>query len=126
MGFQRISFKVNNFPKIIINKYYNFVITNSIEDHSAASYILVAVMISLLVVSALVGALVCRITKRRSNLVVHRKLSLIHPTTPPLSTGSDTQKNILLLWFRDNTQLMQQVELLKSEMLNHLNAKVSF
>ena len=108
-----------------MNKYYNFVITNSIEDHSAASYILVAVMISLLVVSALVGALVCRITKRRSNLVVHRKLSLIHPT-PPLSTGSDTQKNILLLWFRDNTQLMQQVELLKSEMLNHLNAKVSF
>lgn len=101
----------------------NFV-NNSVENNSAT--ILVAVIISLLVAAALVGALVCIITRRRSARTGgHRKLSVIHIQAPSISTVSNAPKMILLLWLRDSTQLIQQVEHLKNEMLNHCNAKVS-
>lgn len=86
---------------------------------------LAAMVISLVIATGVVVALIYQIKRKRSALRRnHHKFSATQLTGDTLSTIGNTKKIVLLLWLRDSCQLMQQVDELKDK-LRRQNAKVS-
>lgn len=126
---QRISFRVISAQKLEFHykkgkiiRYYS-IDRDSVGNHSAT--ILAAVIISVVLAAGFAGALICRITRRRSLMRNRQMFSAINLTRTSVITTGNTRKNILLLWLRDNSQLTQQVDQLKNK-FKGLNAKVIF
>lgn len=72
-----------------------------------------------------VGTLIYRVTRGRST-TIHKTFKFwAIPSTQPGPICPILPKSILLLWFRDNTQIVQQVDHLKIQLMDHCNAKVS-
>jgi hypothetical protein len=123
---KRINFRVNSTKKFKLHRKKGTIFDNinrdSVGNHSAT--ILAAVIICLVLAAGFVGAVIYRITRRRS-LMHNQMFSAIHfNTRPPVITTSNAKKNILFLWFRDSSQLTQQVDQLKDK-FKGLNARVS-
>lgn len=94
-----------------------------VGNHS--STMLAAMVISLVIATGFVVALIYQIKRKRSALrSTHHKFSATHLTEVTPSTIGNTKKIVLLLWLRDSCQLMQQVDELKVK-LRRQNAKVS-
>lgn len=93
-----------------------------VGNHS--STMLAAMVISLVIATGFVVALIYQIKRKRSALrSTHHKFSAAHLTEVTITNGN-TKKIVLLLWLRDSCQLMQQVDELKVK-LRRQNAKVS-
>lgn len=98
---------------------------NRVENHSAT--VLAGVMITFVCAAAIfVGALLYRVSRRRVILIPDNRKGLVSNSSSSTLTHIIKPKNILLLWFRDNSQLIQQVDQLKTQLRNRCNAKVSF
>lgn len=97
------------------------VIRDRVGNHS--STMLAAMVISLVIATGFVVALIYQIKRKRSALrSTHHKFSAAHLTEVTITNGN-TKKIVLLLWLRDSCQLMQQVDELKVK-LRRQNAKI--
>ena len=112
--------KLNPFLQTLIN----IIKLDSRANFSAT--ILSSVIISVILIVTILGALIYRNIKRRSILMGnHRKFSTSRLITIPTMNVHKTHKKILLLWIRDNLDLTQRVDQLKSQLAKHCNAEVS-